>query len=86
MDFTFHSSGPRDASIDLEFGGVRGHAYGFFHIRPLSETWIGFLALRFVRDYCRRRGIEALELQVQRANRQASPSTGEPGFSRFRAW
>jgi GNAT superfamily N-acetyltransferase len=80
MEITFHSSGLHDASIDLEFGGVQGMLTDLFISARFRRRGIGFLALRFVEDYCRRRGIEAPELQVQRANRQAFAFYRRAGF------
>jgi hypothetical protein len=86
MDITFHSSGLHDASIDLEFGGVQGMLTDLFISARFRRRGIGFLDCASSRTIAAGVGSKPWNYKCSEQTGKPSPSTGEPGFSRFRAW
>ena len=58
-------------NYDLEFGGMQGIVTDLFLREKCRGRGLGKLALDCVEEYCRDRGITAIELQVEHENQAA---------------
>ena len=67
-------------NFDLEYGGVEGMLTDLYVSKPYRNRGVGSLALYEIEDYCRERGIRALEVQVQGHNRAAETFYRKAGF------
>ena len=68
-------------NFDLEFGGIQGIITDLY-IRPAYRgLGLGSTALTLVEDFCLRKGIRAVELQVTTRNRSARKFYRKAGFS-----
>ena len=67
-------------NFDLEYGGVEGMLTDLFVDKRYRNKGIGSLALFEIEDFCRERGIRAIELQVQHHNRPAETFYRKAGF------
>jgi GNAT superfamily N-acetyltransferase len=67
-------------NFDLEYGGVEAMLTDLFVERRYRNRGLGSLALYEIEDYCRERGIRAIELQVQRHNKAAEIFYRKAGF------
>lgn len=67
-------------NFDLEYGGVEGMLTDLYVEKPYRNKGIGSLALFEIEDFCRERGIRAIELQVQHHNRSAQTFYRKAGF------
>jgi GNAT superfamily N-acetyltransferase len=67
-------------NFDLEYGGVEGMLTDLYVDKHFRNKGIGSLALFEVEDFCRERGIRAIELQVLRHNRAAETFYRKAGF------
>jgi GNAT superfamily N-acetyltransferase len=67
-------------NYDLEYGGMEGMLTDLFVLKKYRGKGVGQLALNEIEDFCRERGIDALELQVRRANLSAQTFYQEAGY------
>jgi ribosomal protein S18 acetylase RimI-like enzyme len=67
-------------NFDLEYGGVEGLLTDLYVAKSCRNQGIGSLALYEIEDYCRERGIRAIELQVLRHNKAAETFYRKAGF------
>lgn len=67
-------------NFDLEYGGVEGMLTDLYVAKPYRNRGVGSLALYEIEDFCRERGIRAIELQVLRHNRSAETFYRKAGF------
>jgi len=67
-------------NFDLEYGGVEGMLTDLYVARNCRKQGIGSLALYEIEDYCRERGIRAVELQVLHHNKAAETFYRQAGF------
>lgn len=67
-------------NFDLEFGGVEGVLRDLYVEKKYRNRGIGSLALYEVEDYCRERGMRAVQIQVPRHNKAASGFYRKAGF------
>ncbi len=67
-------------NFDLEYGGVEGMLTDLYVSKQFRKRGIGSLALYEIEDFCRERGIRAIELQVLHHNREAETFYRKAGF------
>jgi GNAT superfamily N-acetyltransferase len=67
-------------NYDLEYGGVEGVLRDLYVQRPWREQGLGSLGLYEVEDYCRERGMRAVQIQVPRHNKSADVFYRKAGF------
>ncbi len=67
-------------NFDLEYGGIEGMLTDLYVDKRYRNKSIGSLALFEIEDFCRERGIRAIELQVLRHNRSAETFYRKSGF------
>jgi GNAT superfamily N-acetyltransferase len=67
-------------NYDLEFGGIEGMMTDLFITPRYRRKGLGARMIEAVRDFCRREGIGALELQVTRHNHAAQDFYSALGF------
>lgn len=67
-------------NFDLEYGGVDGMLTDLYVSKQFRKQGIGSLALYEIEDFCRERGIRAIELQVLHHNRDAETFYRKAGF------
>lgn len=67
-------------NFDLEYGGVEGMLTDLYVSKPYRNRGVGSLALYEIEDFCRERGIRAIELQVLRHNKAAETFYLKAGF------
>jgi GNAT superfamily N-acetyltransferase len=67
-------------NYDLEFGGIEAIMTDLFIAQRYRRKGLGARMIEAVRDFCRREGICALELQVTRANDAAQAFYRSLGF------
>jgi ribosomal protein S18 acetylase RimI-like enzyme len=67
-------------NFDLEYGGVEGMLTDLYVDKRYRNKGIGSLTLFEIEDFCRERGIRAIELQVQHHNRAAQTFYRKAGF------
>ncbi|MBV8173686.1 MAG: GNAT family N-acetyltransferase [Verrucomicrobia bacterium] len=67
-------------NYDLEYGGLEGLVTDLFVARRFRRKGLGALMMATARNFCRRRGISAIELQVTRHNRAAQVFYRALGF------
>lgn len=67
-------------NYDLEYGGLEGMLTDLFVLKKYRDQGIGSLALDEIEDFCRDRGIDALELQVRRGNQTAQRFYRQAGY------
>ena len=67
-------------NFDLEYGGVEGMLTDLYVAKHYRNKGIGSLALFEIEDFCRERGMRAIELQVQHHNRAAETFYRKAGF------
>ncbi|HLW69651.1 MAG TPA: GNAT family N-acetyltransferase [Candidatus Binataceae bacterium] len=70
-------------NYDLEFNGLEGIVTDLFIHANFRGGGLGRRALDFVDDYCRKRGIGTVELQVETANTAAQAFYQKIGFTRL---
>src|SRR5271166_2861978 len=58
-------------NFDLQYGGIEGMLTDLYVDKHYRNKGIGSLALFEIEDFCRERGIRAIELQVLHHNRSA---------------
>jgi GNAT superfamily N-acetyltransferase len=68
-------------NFDLEYGGVEGMLTDLYVSKRFRNRGIGSLALYEIEDFCRERGIRAIEVQVLNRNRAAETFYRKAGFS-----
>ena len=71
-------------NFDLEYGGIEGMLTDLYVEKRFRNQGIGSLALYEIEDYCRERGIRAVELQVQDHNKNALVFYKKAGFRSLR--
>ena len=67
-------------NFDLEYGGVEGMLTEVYVEKRYRNRGVGTLALYEVEDFCRERGIRAIELQVLNHNKHAESFYRKAGF------
>ena len=67
-------------NFDLEYGGIEGMLTDLYVSKRYRNRGIGSLALYEIEDFCRERGIRAIELQVLRHNPAAETFYRKAGF------
>ncbi|MGB7845988.1 MAG: GNAT family N-acetyltransferase [Candidatus Acidiferrum sp.] len=67
-------------NFDLEYGGVEGMLTEVYVEKRFRDRGVGTLALYEVEDFCRERGIRAVELQVLSHNKHAESFYRKAGF------
>ena len=67
-------------NFDLEYGGVEGMLTEVYVKKRFRQRGVGTLALYEVEDFCRERGIRAVELQVLHRNKHAERFYRKAGF------
>lgn len=67
-------------SFSMEYGGLRGFVDDFFVVKPFRRRGLGLLALRVVKEECARRGVRALLVETDSANRDALSVYHRAGF------
>jgi len=67
-------------NFDLEYGGVEALLTDLYVEKRYRDKGIGSLALYEIEDFCRERGIRAIELQVQHHNKSAATFYRKAGF------
>jgi len=67
-------------NFDLEYGGVEGMLTDLYVQNRFRNRGVGSLALYEIEDFCRERGIRAVELQVQHHNKAAEVFYRKAGF------
>jgi len=70
-------------NYDLEFGGMQGIVTDLFIREKFRGAGLGKSALDCVGEYCRDRGISAIELQVEHDNKAAQAFYRNLGFKRL---
>jgi diamine N-acetyltransferase len=70
-------------NYDLEFGGMEGIVTDLFVREKYRGRGLGEQALEYVSDYCRTRGISAIELQVEKENTAAQAFYRRLGFRKL---
>jgi ribosomal protein S18 acetylase RimI-like enzyme len=70
-------------NYDLEFDGLEGLVTDLFVEAKYRGTGLGKRALEVVDDYCRKRGIRAVELQVESNNTAAQAFYRKIGFTQL---
>ena len=69
-------------NYDLEFGGLQGIVTDLFLREKYRSRGLGKLAMDCVIEYCRARGISAIELQVEHDNKAAQKFYRRLGFQK----
>ena len=67
-------------NFDLEYGGVEGMLTDLYVEKRFRRCGVGSLAVYEIEDFCRERGIRAIELQVQHHNKSANTFYRKTGF------
>jgi GNAT superfamily N-acetyltransferase len=67
-------------NFDLEYGGVEALLTDLYVEKRYRNKGIGSLALYEIEDFCRERGIRAIELQVLQHNKSAATFYRKAGF------
>lgn len=67
-------------NFDLEYGGVEGMLTDLYVEKRHRNRGVGSLALYELEDFCRERGIRAIELQVLNRNKAAEMFYRKAGF------
>jgi len=67
-------------NFDLEYGGVEGMLTDLYVDKRHRNRGVGSLALYELEDFCRERGIRAIELQVLNRNKPAETFYRKAGF------
>jgi len=67
-------------NFDLEYGGVEALLTDLYVEKRYRNNGIGSLALYEIEDFCRERGIRAIELQVLHHNKSAATFYRKAGF------
>ena len=67
-------------NFDLEYGGVEGMLTDLYVEKRYRHHGVGSLALYELEDFCRERGIRAIELQVLNHNKAAETFYRKAGF------
>jgi GNAT superfamily N-acetyltransferase len=67
-------------NFDLEYGGIEGMLTEVYVEKRFRNRGVGTLALYEVEDFCRERGIRAVELQVLNHNKHAETFYRKAGF------
>ena len=67
-------------NFDLEYGGIEGMLTDLYVSKRYRNRGIGSLALYEIEDFCRERGIRAIELQVLHHNPAAETFYRKAGF------
>jgi GNAT superfamily N-acetyltransferase len=67
-------------NFDLEYGGVEGMLTDLYVEKRHRNRGVGSLALYEIEDFCRERGIRAVELQVLNRNKAAETFYRKAGF------
>jgi len=67
-------------NFDLEYGGVEGMLTDLYVSKRFRNKGIGSLALYEIEDFCRERGVRAIEVQVLHHNKTAETFYGKAGF------
>jgi len=67
-------------NFDLEYGGVEAMLTDLYVEKRYRSHGVGSLALYEIEDFCRERGIRAIELQVQHHNKAAATFYRKAGF------
>jgi len=67
-------------NYDLEFGGVQAIITDFFITEPYRRHGLGRRMIATMADFCRKRGITTIELQVTHGNRRAKQFYESLGF------
>jgi GNAT superfamily N-acetyltransferase len=67
-------------NFDLEYGGVEGMLTDLYVSKRFRNKGIGSLALYEIEDFCRERGIRAIEVQVLHHNEAAETFYRKAGF------
>jgi GNAT superfamily N-acetyltransferase len=67
-------------NFDLEYGGVEALLTDLYVEKRYRNKGIGSLALYEIEDFCRERGIRAIEVQVQHHNKAAAIFYRKAGF------
>lgn len=67
-------------NFDLEYGGVEGMLTDLYVDKHYRNRGVGSLALYEMEDFCRERGIRAIELQVLNRNKAAETFYRKAGF------
>jgi GNAT superfamily N-acetyltransferase len=67
-------------NFDLEYGGTEGMLTDLYVNKRYRNRGIGSLALYEIEDFCRERGIRAIELQVLHHNPEAETFYRQAGF------
>src|SRR5207253_2458527 len=67
-------------NYDLEFGGLEGIITDFFIAERYRRKGLGAQMISVVANFCRKAGINAIELQVTRENRRAREFYKSLGF------
>lgn len=67
-------------NFDLEYGGVEAMLTDLYVEKRFRNKGIGSLALYEIEDFCRERGIRAIELQVQHHSKSAATFYRKAGF------
>lgn len=70
-------------NYDLEFGGLQGIVTDLFLREKYRGRGLGKMALDCVAEYCRARGIAAVELQVEDDNKAAQKFYRKLGFQKL---
>jgi ribosomal protein S18 acetylase RimI-like enzyme len=70
-------------NYDLEFGGLQGIVTDLFLREKYRGRGLGKAALDGVAEYCRARGISAIELQVEHHNKAAQGFYRKLGFRKL---
>ena len=70
-------------NYDLEFGGLEGIVTDLFLRETYRGRGLGKIALDCVEEYCRARGISAIELQVEHENKAAAGFYRKLGFQKL---
>src|SRR5450432_3709764 len=68
-------------NFDLEYGGVEGMLTDLYVSKRFRNKGIGSLALYEIEDFCRERGIRAIEVQVLHHNEAAETFYHKAGFA-----
>jgi ribosomal protein S18 acetylase RimI-like enzyme len=67
-------------NFDLEYGGIEGMLTDLYVDKHCRNRGVGSLALYEMEDFCRERGIRAIELQVLNRNKAAETFYHKAGF------
>jgi ribosomal protein S18 acetylase RimI-like enzyme len=67
-------------NFDLQYGGIEGMLTDLYVDKHYRNKGIGSLTLFEIEDFCRERGIRAIELQVLHHNRAAEAFYRKAGF------